>query len=104
MPPEETQAVEPPRVAVLDLDENLRILALRESVTLLDAIVSRCPTQSELHTIGRQARLRLTYVLLRESTIPEIERSQYLALIRHDQKTLAQSLERLPSTLRNLTR
>lgn len=101
--PPSPDLAEPGRVQVLDLDQNLKVLAIRESVTLLDAILSRLPIHSELHSISRRARLRLTYVLLREP-IPPLERVQLIALQRHDQAMLAQSLDRLPSTLSTLHR
>lgn len=83
----------PRRSAVLFLDDNLSLLAIRECVDLLSLILSRSATLSPLHRVAAQCRVRLTYVLLR-APVPDLDRQQYLELQRHDQEHLAQTLER----------
>lgn len=78
---------------ILNLDNQLAALALSESLQLVQSVIqTSCPTPvcQAMHQIG----LRLTYVL---QQIPDrhlaISRSEILALNRHHQQTLAQTLE-----------
>ena len=82
----------PRRSDVLFLDDNLTLLAIRESCDLLSLILSHSANHSSLHRIAAQCRVRLIYCLLR-APVPDLERDQLLALHRHDQALLAQTLD-----------
>jgi len=96
------QACDQRREDVLHLDENLNLLAIQETSSLLGQILQIARSHGTLQTLGLMCQVRLTYVLLRADQ-PRLDRKEILALHRHCQKALADSLTRSRSLLHNRT-